>query len=92
MQNEYLQKIIDRAKELGQEKEEKQTIPLSVMLTADKIATDYIFKDGIYLDFDRCVNTLKNKGDVSENDRAYEFIMSEISININKFQEDLVKE
>lgn len=88
MQNDFLIKIIDRAKELGQEKEEKQTIPLSVMLTADKIATDYIFKDGIYLDFDRCVNTLKNKGDVSENDRAYEFIMSEISININKFVPD----
>lgn len=88
MQNDFLIKIIDRARELGQEKEEKQTIPLSVMLTADKIATDYIFKDGIYLDFDRCVNTLKNKGDVSENDRAYEFIMSEISININKFVPD----
>lgn len=88
MQTDYLVKIIDRSKELGQEKEEKQTIPLSVMLTADKIATDYIFKDGIYLDFDRCVNTLKNKGDVSENDRAYEFIMSEISININKFVPD----
>ena len=88
MQTEFLQKIIDRAKELNQEKEEKQTIPLSVMLTADKIATDYIFKDGIYLDFDRCVKTLKNKGDVSENDRAYEFIMSEISININKFVPD----
>lgn len=88
MQQEYLEKIIEKAKELGQEKEEKQTIPLSVMLVADKIATDYIFKDGIYLDFDRCVETLKNKGDVSENQRAYEFIMSEISININKFVPD----
>ena len=88
MQQEYLEKIIERAKEKGQEKEEKQTIPLSVMLVADKIATDYIFKDGIYLDFDRCVETLKNKGDVSENQRAYEFIMSEISININKFVPD----
>lgn len=88
MQQEYLEKIIEKAKEKGQEKEEKQTIPLSVMLVADKIATDYIFKDGIYLDFDRCVETLKNKGDVSENQRAYEFIMSEISININKFVPD----
>lgn len=88
MQQEYLEKIIEKAKEKGQEKEEKQTIPLSVMLVADKIATDYIFKDGIYLDFDRCVEMLKNKGDVSENQRAYEFIMSEISININKFVPD----
>lgn len=88
MQQEYLEKIMEKAKEKGQEKEEKQTIPLSVMFVADKIATDYIFKDGIYLDFDRCVETLKNKGDVSENQRAYEFIMSEISININKFVPD----
>lgn len=88
MQQEYLEKIMDRAKLLGVEKEEKQMIPLSVMLVADKIATDYIFKDDLYIDFERCVDSLKNKGDVSENDRAYEFIMSEISININKFQPD----
>lgn len=88
MQQEFLDKILYRAKMLEQEKEEKQVIPLSVMLVADKIATDYIFKDGIYLDFERCVDTLKNKGDVSENDRAYEFIMSEVSININKFVPD----
>lgn len=88
MQQDFLQQILRRARETGQEKEEKQTIPLSVMLTADKIATDYIFLDDIYLDFNRCVDTLKNKGDVSENDRAYEFIMSEVSININKFVPD----
>lgn len=88
MQEEFLDRINQRAKELGVEKEEKQAIPLSVMLTADKIATDYIFEDDIYLDFEWCVDALKNKGDVSENDRAYEFIMSEISININKFVPD----
>ena len=88
MQQEYLEAIMARAKVLGVEKEEKQMIPLSVMLVADKIATDYIFKDDYFIDFERCVDALKNKGDVSENDRAYEFIMSEISININKFQPD----
>ena len=45
-------RALNAAKEKGQEKEEKQTIPLSVMLTADKIATDSIFQDGIYLDID----------------------------------------
>lgn len=88
MQQEFLEIINQKAAEKGQEKEEKQTIPLSVILTADRIATDAIFQDGIYLDIDRCVDSLKNKGDVSENDRAYEFIMSEISININKFVPD----
>lgn len=88
IQEEFLQKINQRAAELGVEKEEKQSIPLSVMLAADKIATDYIFEDDIYLDFNRCVDSLKNKGEVSENNRAYDFIMSEVSININKFKPD----
>ena len=88
MQEGFLLKINARAAELGQEKEEKQSIPLSVLLTADKIATDEIFKDGIYLDLNRCVDALKNKGDVSENDRAYEYILSEVSVNMNKFVPD----
>lgn len=88
MQEGFLQKINARAAELGQEKEEKQSIPLSVLLTADKIATDQIFNDGIYLDFNRCVDALKNKGDVSENERAYEYILSEVAMNQNKFVPD----
>ena len=88
MQEGFLQKINEYAKSKEQEKEEKQSIPLSILLTADKIATDHIFKDGIYLDLERCTDALKNKGDVSENDRAYEFILSEITININKFVPD----
>lgn len=88
MQQDYLSKIIDRAKELGVEKEEKQTLPMSILLTADKIATDYIFEDGEYLDFNVCVNLLKNKGEVSENYRAYDYIMSEVAINMNKFKPD----
>lgn len=88
MQEEFLQQINDKAKELGAEKEEKQTLPLSAILTADKIATDYIFQDGVYLDLDYCVDALKDKGAVSENTRAYDFILSEVQININKFKPD----
>lgn len=88
IQRDFLKQIVDRAKELGVEKEEKQTLPMSILLTADKIATDYIFEDGRYINFEYCVNLLKNKGEVSENERAYEFIMSEISINIGKFKPD----
>ena len=89
IQKDYLKQIIDRAKELGVEKEEKQTLPMSILLTADKIATDYIFEDGEYLNFNTCVDLLKNKGEVSENDRAYEFVMSEVAINMNKFKPDI---
>nr|WP_308743095.1 DUF927 domain-containing protein [uncultured Anaerocolumna sp.] len=88
MQQDFLQRINERAKELDVEKEEKQTLPMSILLTADKIATDYIFEDGEYLDFNACVDLLKNKGEVSENDRAYDFIMGEVAINMNKFKPD----
>lgn len=88
MQQDFLADIVNRAKELGVEKEEKQSLPMSIILTADKIATDYIFVDGQYLDLNYCVDLLKNKGEVSENERAYEFIMSEVAINMNKFKAD----
>jgi len=88
MQKDFTEKIVKNAKLLGVEKEEKQIMPMSILLTADKIATDYLFKDGIYLDLDYCVSLLKSKGQISEDDRAYEFIISEVAININKFKPD----
>jgi len=88
IQSEFYTKILARAKELGVEKEEKQ-IPMSILLATDKIATDHIFEDKAYLDFNTCVDLLKNKGEVSENERAYEFIMSEVAINMNKFKPDI---
>lgn len=89
IQLDFLGQINKKAADDGVEKEEKQSLPMSILLTADKIATDYLFKDGRYLDFDYCVGLLKNKGEVSENERAYEFIMSEVSINMNKFKPDI---
>jgi hypothetical protein len=86
IQQDFLIRINQRAKDLGVEKEEKQTLPMSILLTTDKIASDYIFEDKEYLDFNTCVDLLKNKGDVSENERAYEFILSEVAINMNKFK------
>jgi hypothetical protein len=92
IQKDFIQQINARAAELGVEKEEKQSLPMSILLTADKIATEYIFEDWQYLDVNTCVNLLKNKGEVSENDRAYDFILSEIGINMNKFKPDMMGE
>lgn len=82
---EIQEEFLERIREKYPDKEEKQKMPLSVILTADKLTADYIFKDGVYLDFDRCAEQLKSVDDVSENKRAYEFILSEVSININNF-------
>ena len=54
IQRDFLDQINARAKELDVEKEEKQSLPMSIILTADKIATEYIFEDGIYLDLNTC--------------------------------------
>ena len=88
IQKGFFKQIVSYSKQLGVEKEEKQIIPMSILLTADYLAEKYIFKDGCRLDLDVCCQLLKNKGEVSENERAYEFILSEISININKFEPD----
>lgn len=88
MQKDFSSKIVECAKLLGVEKEEKQIIPMSILLTADKLVTDNLFLDGKYLDLEYCVSLLKSKGQVSEDERAYEFIMSEVAININKFKPD----
>jgi len=88
IQQDFSKRILDKAKELEVEKEEKQVLPMSILLTADKIATDYIFEDGIYLDFDTCVDILKNKGEVSENERAYDFVLSDIAVHRNNFVPD----
>lgn len=87
-QQKAYNRIKEKAKELGVEKEEKQMLPMSILLTADRIATQYIFEDGQFLDFEKCVDLLKNQGEVSENERAYEFIQNEIAVNISKFVPD----
>ena len=85
IQKDFQQRIQDRAKEIGVEKEEKQVLPMSIILTADKLATENLFNDGQYLDFETCFNLLKDKDAVSENQRAYEHMISEIGINKNNF-------
>lgn len=85
IQKDFQQRIQDRATEIGVEKEEKQVLPMSIILTADKLATENLFNDGQYLDFETCFNLLKDKDAVSENQRAYEYMISEIGINKNNF-------
>ena len=85
IQKDFQQRIQDRAKEIGVEKEEKQVLPMSIILTADKLATENLFNDRQYLDFETCFNLLKDKDAVSENQRAYEYMISEIGINKNNF-------
>lgn len=86
MQRDFYEQILNIADKQGVQKEPKQMLPLSVILAADKIATEHIFMDGIYLDIEKSVSYLKSRDEVSEHARAYEFIQSEVSINMAKFK------
>lgn len=85
VRREFEQKIKEEAKRQDSEKEEKQILPLSVLLMADKIATDLIFEDGIYLDLPTMVANLKDVNDVSEGQRAYDTIIDYSKVNKTKF-------
>jgi hypothetical protein len=88
IQREYAEKIQEYAKEQGNEKEEKQVLPMSIILAADEIAEKYLFQDGIRLDLGQCCDLLKNKGEVSEHQRAYQFLKETIATNPSKFAND----
>ncbi len=64
--------------------ENKQLLSLSALLTADRIATDELFKDGIYLSSEELEKCLTDKKSMSENERCYDFIINECNINANK--------
>ena len=85
MRKDFEAKIKEEAKSQESEKEEKQIIPLSLILTADKLATDYIFRDSIYLDIPLMVQNLKDVNEVSEGQRAYDTIWDYVAMYKGKF-------
>lgn len=87
-QKKYYDMIKDRAKELSEPKEEKQIIPMSILLAADELAEEFLFKDGVRMDFDECFHLLKGFGEVSEHKRAYNYICDEIAVNSFRFNYD----
>lgn len=64
---------------------EKQSMAAAVILTADALATEWIFKDGKALNPDDISEFLQTKSSVSPNERAYEYICEYIVQNKNKF-------
>lgn len=88
IQQAYLKKIDTYCASCGDEKEDKQKLPLSILLAADELTSEYIFRDGVRLDFEWCVSQLKSKEDVSENQRAYDSIMDDVMIHTSNFCPD----
>lgn len=85
IQKDFYKKIVENAKSKKCEKEEKQVLPMSILLTADYLIEKYLFQDGVNIDFNICVDLLKDKGEVSENERAYQFVLNEVQMNMSRF-------
>lgn len=67
------------------EKMQKQSLSLSIVLTADKIATDYIFKDGECIDIEEAKQVLIDKNEISDNERCYRFLLDRVVANKGRF-------
>ena len=58
----------------------KQVMAISTLLLADKLATDFIFKDGRELTIEDVVDIPTRRKDVSEGQRCYEFLLESIVV------------
>lgn len=70
---------------IADDKMQKQAISLATLLTADKLATEYIFQDGIYISLDEAKETLVDRTEVSDNQRCYEYLLDKIAMNHIRF-------
>lgn len=70
------------------EKMQKQSLSLSIVLTADKLATDYLFKDGQYLNIEQAKQVLINRNELSDNERCYQYLLDSITMNRAKFDDN----
>lgn len=82
IQKDFQQQLFD------DEKMQKQSISLSTILTADKIATDTLFKDGQYISIDEAKKVLIDRNELSDNERCYRYILDKVAMNGTRFDAD----
>lgn len=80
IQKMFLEELAD------DEKMQKQSLSMSIILTADKLATDYLFQDGQYISLEEAKEILTDRNEVSDNERCYEYLMDKISMNPARFE------
>ena len=82
IQKDFQQQLFD------DEKMQKQSISLSIILTADKIATDTLFKDGQYISIDEAKKVLIDRNELSDNERCYRYIVDKVAMNEMRFDDE----
>ena len=89
---------IDHAKELYEkyytdciqsDTTEKQAMAAAIILTADALATEWIFQDGRALTAEELGEFLKEKAAVSASERGYEYMCGWVSANAAQFSESI---
>lgn len=79
IQQEFLNQLYD------DEKMQKQSMALSIILAADEIATDYIFNDGQYISIEDAKKALIDRNELSDNERCYRYVLDKIAMNGQRF-------
>ena len=79
IQAEFQKKLFDT------DKMQKQSLSLAIVLTADKIATEYIFEDGQYISVEDAKKVLIDRNELSDNERCYHFIQDKVAMNNQRF-------
>lgn len=82
LQSEFQQILFDT------DKMQKQSISLSIVLTADRIATDHIFQDGEYISLEDAKKVLIDRNELSNNERCYHYLLDKISMNGQRFDSE----
>lgn len=68
------------------EKMQKQSLALSIVLTADRLATDLLFKDRQYISLEEAREVLIDRNELSDNERCYRFLMDKVAMNPQRFE------
>ena len=68
------------------EKMQKQSISLSIVLAADRIATEYLFKDRQYISIDEAKEVLIDRNELSDNERCYRYLLDKVQMNPQRFE------
>lgn len=66
---------------------DKQAMAGALLLAADKLATEWLFKDNRTLTFADIATHLQTKNEVDINERAYNYICETVASNVNRFNE-----
>ena len=79
IQEKYQEQLYD------DEKMQKQSLSLAIILTADQIATDTLFQDGQYISIEEAKKVLIDRSELSDNERCYRYILDKVAMNGMKF-------